>query len=624
MTRKLPVYLGILVGLLVVVGALAGFLIGTEQPRAAWFVAVAGNLLLSAWLVWGLWVWRDVPWVAWVSRILILGLATQLLTSAAFAVNLPGLGALVLGAGGMGLAFMIGLALLKFLFNVGHPTLGIARTILDEAIRQKIGLIFVVILVVLVPLLPLILSDTRLEYRVSNFLRYSMFITGLVLSLMTILLCARSVSREVESKVAFTTLTKPVARWQYLLGKWLGVTGLNAVLLAVAGVGVYAFTMSIAQTPAQDRLDAAAVQDSVLTARVSVRPDEVSAGQLTRDVEERLDLLRLQEPDLYTRVDPVTGERRPIPAEDLPAELSQPIQAQVISEWLSIAPRGSASYRFSGLSDAAEYGDYLQLRFKPEARGAAPPDRRLQLWFRANGRELPFLVEEAGEIIASPMPRMPEDKFALIRIPVTAVSAEGTLDLEIFNGGRGGPAQGTIAFNPADGMEMLYQIGGFEANLVRGLGMLWIRLMFLAMLGITAATFLGFPTACLLCGLVFTTAVGASYLNESLDQYSAFAADELNWWQTVIGVLATIVDKLATGEYYDAFKVVIRTVGELFTLIVPDLSEYNPTPLIAEGKAVTWSLVGGALLWIGGLWTGLLGLIAAWIFGQREVAKVTV
>ncbi|MEM1446523.1 MAG: ABC transporter permease subunit [Planctomycetota bacterium] len=624
MTRKFPVYLGVLLGLLLLVGALAGFLFGTDQTTAARWIVVVGNVLISAWLVWGLWVWRDVPWVAWLSRLLILGLTTQLLASSAFAMGLPGLGAMALGAGGMGLAFMLGLALLKFLFNIGHPILGVARTILDEAIRQRIGLIFVVILVVFVPLLPLILSDTRLEYRVSNFLRYSMFITALVLSLMTILLCARSVAREMESKVAFTTLTKPIARWEYLVGKWVGVTGLNAVLLAVAGIGIYAFTLSIAQTPAQDRLDAAAVQDSVLTARVSVRPDEVGEGQILGSLEERLDLLRLQEPELYTRVDPLTGERRPIALENLPPELSQPLQAQVISEWLSIPPRSSKTYRFSGLGDAASYGDFLQLRFKPEARGAAPPDRRLQLWFRANGRELPFILEQGGEVVESLMPRVAEDKFALIRIPADAVSAGGTIDLEIFNGGRGAPAQGTVTFNPADGMEMLYNVGGFEANLAKGLGLLWFRLMFLAMLGIASATFLGFPTACLLCGMVFVAAVGAGYLNESLDQYGAFAAEDLNWWQTVVGVVITFVNKLSEGEFWEAFEVIIRTIGELFTFIVPDLSEYNPTPLIADGKAVTWSLLGGGFVWVGAVWTGLLGLLAAWMFGRREVAKVTV
>ncbi len=531
---------------------------------------------------------------------------------------------LVLGAGGMGLAFMLGLLLLKAMFHVGHPILGVARTVLDEAIRQKIGLIFVVILVVLVPLLPLILHDSRLEYRVSNFLRYSLFAAGMVLSLMTLLLCARSVSREVESKIAFTTLTKPITRWQYLLGKWVGVTGLNAVLLLVAGIGIYAFTVSLAQGEAQDRLDAAAVRDSVLTARVSIQPDEVSEGQLMRSVNERLELLRLQEPDLYTTVDPLSGQRRPIPLQDLPQELASPIQAQVVSEWLAIPPRSSVVYRFSGLGDAASYGDFVQLRFKPEARGAAPPDRRLQLWFRANGRELPFIVEQGGQVMESPMPRVAEDKFALIRIPVDTISPDGTIDLEIFNSGRGGAEQGTIAFNPADGMEMLYSVGSFEGNLAKGMAVLWVRLMFLAMLGIASATFLGFPTACLLCGLVATAALGAGYLNESLDQYGAFASDDVSWWQTVLGVMSAFVAKLAEGEFWDAFKVIVRTIGELFTFIVPDLSKYNPTPLIADGKAVTWSLLGGALLWVGVLWTGLLGLLATWIFGRREIAQITV
>ncbi len=624
MTRKLPVYLGVLAGVLLATGALFGWLAATGHGSAAGAVLLVGNLLVTAWLCWGLWVWRYVPWVGWVTRVLVLTLFAQLTANAAFALDLPGFGRLVIGAWAMGAAFYVGLSLLRLAFVAGHPILGVARTMLDEAIRQKVGLIFVVILVILVPMLPLILADSRLEYRVSNFLRYSLFVTGLLLSIMTILLCARSVSREVESKIAFVTLTKPVARWQYLVGKWVGVMGLNAVLLAVAGVGVYTLTLTVAQQPAQDPLDAAAVKDQVLTARVVLKPDEVDAGQLRREVDAKLERLRQLAPDEYMAQDPLTGERRPIPFEDLPEKLATPLQAEVVSEWLRIGARGSKVYRFSGLDDAESYGPFVQLRLKPKAIGAAPPDKKLQLWFRANGRELPFVAEINGQVREMQMPRIAEDKFAIVRIPTDTISEEGTIDLEVFNGGRGAPAQPDIRFSPVDGMEMLYTTGTFGPNLIKALVVIWVRLMFLAMLGLAAATFLGFPTACLLSGLVFFAAAFSGYLDESLGQYGAFPDDELPWWQQLLGAPAAFIAKLAEGEWYDAFKVVIRTIGEVFRLFVPSLGEYNPVPLVAEGKAVTLDLIGGALLWVGGVWTGALALIGITLFHRRELAQVTV
>ncbi len=56
----------------------------------------------------------------------------------------------------------------------------------------------------------------------------------------------RTVSSELDEKQAFLTLTKPVSRAGYLAGKWLGIMGLNVLLLAVSGVGVFAFVKVLA------------------------------------------------------------------------------------------------------------------------------------------------------------------------------------------------------------------------------------------------------------------------------------------------------------------------------------------------------------------------------------------
>src|SRR5690606_23738088 len=83
-----------------------------------------------------------------------------------------------------------------------------------------------------------------------------------------------------------------------------------------------------------------------------------------------------------------------------------------------------------------------------------------------------------------------------------------------------GSRPATIAFVPGDGLQMLYRVGSFEANLARGMTMLWLRLGFLAMLGLAASTFLSFPVACLLCLLVYFTSAGSAYLAESLEVYA--------------------------------------------------------------------------------------------------------
>ena len=54
---------------------------------------------------------------------------------------------------------------------------------------------------------------------------------------------------EIATRQIHMTLTKPLGRVQYLLGKWLGIVLLNAVLLVVAGIATYGFTTAIASNP---------------------------------------------------------------------------------------------------------------------------------------------------------------------------------------------------------------------------------------------------------------------------------------------------------------------------------------------------------------------------------------
>ncbi len=62
----------------------------------------------------------------------------------------------------MAVLFIVGLELLRLAFSPGWGVLGVARTLVDEAIRMKMALIFVIMLLLFVPLLPFILGgETR-------------------------------------------------------------------------------------------------------------------------------------------------------------------------------------------------------------------------------------------------------------------------------------------------------------------------------------------------------------------------------------------------------------------------------------------------------------------------------
>ena len=106
----------------------------------------------------------------------------------------------------------------------------IARHMIAEGIRMKLALVFLALIGLVVVGLPFsITGDSSLTGSVQSFLAYSLHATGVLLGLLTIFL-SRSMADELVGHQIFLVMTKPVPRWQYVLGKWVGITTLTATL----------------------------------------------------------------------------------------------------------------------------------------------------------------------------------------------------------------------------------------------------------------------------------------------------------------------------------------------------------------------------------------------------------
>ena len=64
----------------------------------------------------------------------------------------------------------------------------------------------------------------------------------LILGFLTIFVACGTLAWELKYRQAFITLVKPIPRWQFLVGKWVGVGLLNVILLACVGLVVEGFT----------------------------------------------------------------------------------------------------------------------------------------------------------------------------------------------------------------------------------------------------------------------------------------------------------------------------------------------------------------------------------------------
>ncbi|MEM7627367.1 MAG: ABC transporter permease [Planctomycetota bacterium] len=611
MKPRLAPWLTILIALIAATVGLGFLLHGQGSSTLANVVLGVGQTLTYLWIARGLFLWRHVGWVSKTARLIVFTMISAFLVVMSEALGSRSASITFLGVWGMATAFMLGLELLRLFLSGGWAVFGVARTLLDEAIRMKMALIFVVMLVLIVPFLPATLGgETRLQYRLESFLTYSLTVIATLLSVMTILLAVRTVTSELGEKQAFLTLTKPISRPAYLAGKWVGIMALNALLLLVSGIGVYSFVKVLERQPAMDFADAVAVQEQVLTARSSAEPGPAVPGALAIDFDQKLQEMRQRgaDPVLYGQLgDPDTFVN--------PA-MRQAMQLDMMKQWLTIPPRNRQTYRFSGLTAAKEAGPSVQLRFKPKA-GRAEADNMVRMAFRVNDR--PFADARSGQ----PLPLVRNNTFHTAYILSEEIRDDGTLDLTIINTG-GDTQQTAITFKPGEGMEVFYKVGSFRGNLAKGMLVMWVRLGFLAALGLAAATFLGFPVACLLCFLVFFAAVGSDYLGESLRNYASIPRDEVPWWDKIWLTVGKFAGHIKEGEVYNAFKLVIRVIGEGFTFIVPPMARYSPTPLIAYGRSVEPSMIWGVFVRIGVVSTGVVAVAASYFFSRREVAQVQV
>src|SRR5580698_4088104 len=118
--------------------------------------------------------------------------------------------------------------------------LAIAWLTWKAAVRFKLFLVIAVLLVLAVVGLPLVIRDDGTAQGFTQIiLTYTLSTITVLLGLSTLWLSCGTLARDIEECQIQVVATKPVARWQIWLGKWLGIVSLNAALLAISGACVF-------------------------------------------------------------------------------------------------------------------------------------------------------------------------------------------------------------------------------------------------------------------------------------------------------------------------------------------------------------------------------------------------
>jgi hypothetical protein len=512
----------------------------------------------------------------------------------------------------LAMAFAILKAGMRLLLSLPWQPLAVARNVLDEAVRAKISVVFIVLLMLGMAFLPNLLDPGQpLRYRIQTFLQWGTGGAYVVLAFLTIFLSISSVAFEQRDRQVWQIITKPIARWKYLLGKWIGVMGLNLVLLGVVGSAIFMFTQYLRQQPAQDQYDRYAVREVVLTARNARDPqyDDPTGQQLVGLLDRKLREYELMDSPMletapvetlrdlireYQRVRQENPERASEVYEELfRYTLIRRLRDEIVEEsrtrfrTLSPATQGQLegrSFVFDGLEHAAERSRSIILRYKVNS-GANDPLAQIPLTFILPGLPEPMVQPTALKHLQT------------IDVPVQAIGPDGTFTVTIINGDiRTGESYAKSINFPPDGLEVMYTVGTFEGNYARAMLVLWVKLGLLAAMGIAAATFMSFPVASLFAFVGLFAAESASFLRESLKYYST-----------------------AEKEGFEVFvTIVIRLVGHFVIWLFGPYTELRPTERLVDGRYVSWEQLVLAVLTLG-LASALIGLVGIAIFRRREL-----
>jgi ABC-type transport system involved in multi-copper enzyme maturation permease subunit len=476
--------------------------------------------------------------------------------------------------------------------------LAIARNVLTEAIRLRVTGIFIIMLFFALAALPGLLdAETPLRYRVQSFLQWGTSGSFFIIAILTVVFAAATVAFEQRDKIIWQTMTKPVSHFEYVLGKWLGVTALAGVLLAVSSLGVYAFTQYLRAQPALGESaayvaqgDQGAVSDDrriletqVLAARTTVQPnppeidEEAFASNLAMRVEEEARRL--------TAVGAVNSEAFQREQVALRENIEKELRKSVLTQFRSLESAETRYFEFDGLSAARDSDTPIILRYKINS-GSDRPDAIYRLTFLFPGVQ-GALVQEVGL-----------GKFHYLELLPTVIDDNGRVVLGVTNGDVSTNRANELGLSfPADGLELSFSSGGFEANFLRVVAVLWLKLAFLAMVGVFAATFTSFPVACLVSLVVFFAAEGAGFLLDALDNYRTETDEgKTIYFNVVIAFIATWIGR--------AFKV---------------YSELRPTSRLVDGQALGWHDVARGTLVVS-ISIALLYASAVFAFRRRELA----
>lgn len=384
-------------------------------------------------------------------------------------------------------------------------------------------------------------GDATLAGVLRMMMTYNYYLTSSALMLLTMYLAATVLDSELSEAQMLLTSSKPVPRWQILIGKWLAVAALTGGALLLSAAAGYA-ALTARCSPEQ----IIAIRQKSPQAQNFSREDFIKDAQKQAE-QTRLELLTCRQP-FRPQIPSIDEEfaksiaavkASGMPADKLPSDAD--IRTAIRRAWrkqvFPIAFDTGREFAFSGLPTGQ-----LPLTVRYSVKGSRSPgelDWLQARWFFTGDKSRPPFVQDT------------DSRSGAVReflIPGQLIPPTGVLNVVVANVSMptkdNAPPVLELPFDK--GINLLVPQGSFLGNYLRAHLLLWVRLLMLAAVGVGASAFLsGSVTTFLLFSLLVAGSLHGTVLASVAPSESSYIMKEpdISFQQYVsMGLLSLLPD----------------------------------------------------------------------------------
>jgi len=418
--------------------------------------------------------------------------------------------------------------------------------------------------------LPMVLRDDGTAKGLTQILlTYTLTAVSVLLGMATLWLSCGTLARDVEECQIQMVTVKPIARWQIWLGKWLGILGMNALLLALSGVSIFVLLgWRSAHLPAAEQK---VLRDEIFVARAS---------------------LKERPPDLRAQIDKLVKQAMndPRAAEYGEGEVRRQIASAVVASNTVVPPRFWRRWAIDVHTLPQKTQDEpFELRIKFHAADPNPEATYATVW-----RVGPETSSRAKMLEQT----LPPDSFQEFELPAKMVDEKGRLFIDMLNA-----SDSALMFPLEDGFELLYYESSFAVNFVRGIAIIFCWLALLSAIGLATASQLGFPVAAFTSMAILILGLSSGTLKTVVEQNSV-----VGWDTATSSYKHTPLDYLVVPIFNGALKIINLVEG------------FSPIDYLSTGRSITWGMLGLAVTQIVVLLGGVFVVAGMLLFSRRELA----